>query len=297
MIRIGSKTCDLDVQRVRRERRNHIQTVKRELNKDIFRGPLASGSTLGAREIARFDERSREWWNPRGKFSIIQKFNAVRLEYIIAAIAHRFRRDTEDIDELAGLNLLDIGCGAGVLTEPLAKGGAIVVATDRNAASIDVARRHSLSSGLNFDYRHCLAAAPLETGHTFDVVLNTEVVEHVADQGVLLRQSAALKAPGGLHLVATLNRTAKAWLLAIVGAEYVLGWLPNGTHAWSKFVRPSEARTVLTAGGLAEIEIVGVGYDTLRRRWGQCPNVSVNYMMLSERPAASVGGTRMTDKD
>lgn len=265
--------------------------------KDGLLGALAPDSTLDASEIARFNDRSREWWNPNGKFGIIHTFNAVRRDYIINAIAHRLGRDPEAVDALDGINLLDIGCGAGVLAEPLAKRGANVVAIDASAANIDVARRHALSSGLNIDYRHCLAEALMDTVHTFDVVLNTEVVEHVADQGRFLRQSAELTTPGGLHLVATLNRTTKSWLLAIVGAEYVLGWLPKGTHTWSKFVRPSEARAALTAVGLAEIEIVGVGYDMLRRRWRLSPNVSVNYMMLSERPADVVGGTQMTDKD
>ncbi len=267
------------------------------LNSDSVDGALAPDSTLDTSEIARFDERSREWWNPNGKSGIIHDFNAVRHDYIIDAIAHRLGRDPEAFDALAGINLLDIGCGAGVLAEPLAKRGANVVAIDASAASIDVARRHALSSGLNIDYRHCLAEALLDTVQTFDVVLNTEVVEHVADQRRFLRQSASLTAPGGLHLVATLNRTTKAWLLAIIGAEYVLGWLPKGTHNWSKFVRPSEARAALTAVGLAEIEIVGVGYDMLRRRWRLSPNVSVNYKMSSERPAAGDGETHMMDKD
>ena len=267
------------------------------LQKDSLIGDLAPNSKLEASEIACFDERSWEWWNPNGEFSMIHTFNAVRHDYIINAIAHRLGRDPEAVDALAGINLLDIGCGAGVLAAPLAKRGANVVAIDASAASIDVARRHALSSGLNIDYRHCLAEALLDTVQTIDVVLNTEVVEHVADQGRFLLQSAALAAPGGLHLVATLNQTSKAWLLAIIGAEYVLGWLPKGTHTWSKFVRPSEARAALTAVDLAEIEIVGVGYDMLRRRWRLSPNVSVNYMMLSERPAAADGGAHMTDKD
>jgi len=266
------------------------------LQKDSLFGALAPDSTLDAGEIARFDKRSQEWWNPNGKFGVIHSFNAVRRDYIIDAIARRFGRDPEAVDALAGIRLLDIGCGAGVLAEPLAKRGANVVAIDASAASIDVARRHALSSGLNIDYRHCLAEALLDAGQTFDIVLNTEVVEHVADQGRFLRQSAALTAPGGLHLVATLNRTTKAWLLAIVGAEYVLGWLPKGTHAWSKFVRPSEARAALMAVGLAEIETVGVGYDVLRRRWRLSRDASVNYMMLAERPAVAVGGAQMQDK-
>ncbi len=256
------------------------------LRKDALAGANTANATLDAAEVARFDERSREWWDPNGKFRVIHAFNAVRRDYVIEAIASRRRRDPRSARALEGLRLLDIGCGAGVLAEPLARRGAEIVGIDASSASIDAARRHAEAGGLKIDYRHCLAADLLDAGETFDVVLNTEVVEHVADQDRFLRESAALTAPGGLHLMATLNRTAKAWLFAIVGAEYVVGWLPKRTHAWSKFVRPAEARAVLAGAGLSEIETLGVGYDLLRRRWRILGDASVNYMMLSERPLA-----------
>lgn len=257
------------------------------LRKDALIGAVPVDGTLDPGEIARFDERSNDWWDADGKFKVVHAFNAVRRDYVIDAIARRLGRDPTAAGALDGVRLLDIGCGAGVLAEPLARRGAQVVAIDASAAGIDAARRHAHTAGLKIDYRHCLAADLLAEGETFDVVLNTEVVEHVADQESFLRQSAALTAPGGLHLVATLNRTAKAWLLAIFGAEYVLGWLPKGTHAWSKFVRPREARAILTAAGLSEIETVGVGYDLLRRRWRLSRDVGVNYMMLAERPIST----------
>lgn len=267
------------------------------LRKDSLSGALVLDETLDLGEIARFDARSQEWWDPAGKFGIIHAFNAVRRDYVIDAITRRFGRNPRTTDALAGIRLLDIGCGAGVLAEPLAVRGASIVAIDASAASIDVARRHAQSAGLNIDYRHCLAEDLLDAGQTFDVVLNTEVVEHVADQGLFLRQSAALTAPGGLHLVATLNRTAKAWLLAKIGAEYVLRWLPRGTHAWSKFVRPSEARAALTAAGLAELETIGVVYDVLRRRWRLSQDTHVNFMMLAERPTAADASAQTMDPE
>lgn len=257
------------------------------MRKDALFGVLPADATLDAGEIARFDNRSREWWDPKGKFSVIHAFNAVRRDYVINAVARRHDRDPNSARVLDGVRVLDIGCGAGILAESLARRGAEIVAIDASAASIDAAQRHALGGGLAIDYRHCLAVDLLEAGETFDVVLNTEVVEHVADQPRFLRQSAALTAPGGLHLVATLNRTAKSWLLAIVGAEYVLGWLPKGTHAWSKFVCPAEAHAVLTDAGLTEIETVGVSYDLLRRRWRLSRDTSVNFMMLSKRAVAA----------
>jgi 2-polyprenyl-6-hydroxyphenyl methylase/3-demethylubiquinone-9 3-methyltransferase len=267
------------------------------LQKDSQSGALVSDSTFDLGEVARFDERSRECRDPAGKFGIIHAFNAVRRDYVIDAITRPFGGDPLKADALAGIRLLDIGCGAGVLAEPLAARGASIVAIDASAASIDLAQRHAQSTGRNIDYRHCLAKDVLDAGQTFDVVLNTEVVEHVADQGLFLRQGAALTAPGGLHLVATLNRTAKAWLLAIIGAEFVLRWLPRGTHAWSKFVQPSEARAALTAAGLSELETVCIVYDALRRRWRLFRDTHVNYMMLAERLSTADAGAETMDPE
>lgn len=257
--------------------------------KDRLSSVPALGGTFDAEEVARFDKRAREWWNPDGKFAVIHAFNAVRRDYVVNAVARHFGRPVAAARPLEGLRLLDIGCGAGVLAEPMAQNGADVVAIDASAMSIDVARRHAESSGLDIDYRHCLAEDLVAAGDAFDVVLNAEVVEHVADQPLFLRQSATLTAPGGLHLTATLNRTIKAWALAIFGAEYVLRWLPRGTHAWSKFVGPTEVEAAFTLEGLNTVETVGVGYDVLRRRWKLTTDTSVNYMMLSQRPQCSDG--------
>ena len=257
------------------------------LRKDALAAAPATDGTLDKEEIARFDARARDWWNPEGAFAVIHAFNEVRRDFIIEAACRHFGRNAAAPRPLEGLRLLDIGCGAGVLAEPMAANGAEVVAIDASGPSIDVARRHAKMSGLEIDYRHCLAEDLTAANETYDIVLNTEVVEHVRDQNAFLRQSAALAAPGGMHLMATLNRTAKAWALAIVGAEYVLRWLPRGTHAWSKFVTPTEAKTALTSKGLEAFETVGVAYNPLRRRWRLSKDANVNYMLLAKRPLAA----------
>ncbi|WP_374447999.1 bifunctional 2-polyprenyl-6-hydroxyphenol methylase/3-demethylubiquinol 3-O-methyltransferase UbiG [Stella sp.] len=246
--------------------------------------PLAT-STVDPAEIQRFAAIAEEWWDPDGKFRPLHRFNPVRLEWLRDRIAARFGRDPAGIRPLAGLRLLDIGCGGGLLAEPMARLGAEVTGIDAAQRNVEVARIHAERMGLAIDYRFATAEELVAEGRRFDVVLNMEVVEHVADRDAFLDAAAALVAPGGLMAVATLNRTPKAWLLAILGAEYVLGWLPRGTHEWRKFVRPSEIVGPLRRNGLAVEAMTGVAYDPLRQRWSLAPrDLGVNYMLAAVRP-------------
>ncbi|BBK36231.1 ubiquinone biosynthesis O-methyltransferase [Allostella sp. ATCC 35155] len=243
------------------------------------------GSTVDPAEVARFAAIADEWWDPDGKFRPLHRFNPVRLEWLRNRIAARFGRATGDLRPLAGLRLLDIGCGGGLLAEPMARLGAVVTGIDAAERNVEVARIHAERMGLAIDYRFATAEELVAAGERFDVVLNMEVVEHVADRDAFLDACSALVAPGGLMAIATLNRTAKAWLLAIAGAEYVLGWLPRGTHEWRKFVRPSEIVAALRRNGLSVAAMTGVAYDPLRARWTLAPrDLDVNYMLAATRP-------------
>ena len=248
----------------------------------------AQSTTVDPSEIARFSAIADEWWDPNGKFKPLHRFNPTRLEYIRDRVATHFGRDPRSSQPLAGLRLLDIGCGGGLLSEPMARLGASVVGADAAERNVKTAAVHADRAGLAIDYRHTTAEALAAAGEQFDVVLNMEVVEHVADIGLFMNACAAMVKPGGLMLVATLNRTPKAFALAIVGAEYVLGWLPRGTHTWSKFVKPGELDSALTAGGLSRVEFQGVSFDPLADRWRLTGDLGVNYMALATRPAQNV---------
>ena len=247
----------------------------------------AQSTTVDPSEIARFSAIADEWWDPNGKFKPLHRFNPTRLEYIRDRVATHFGRDPRSAQPLAGLRLLDIGCGGGLLSEPMARLGASVVGADAAERNVKTAAVHADRAGLAIDYRHTTAEALAAAGEQFDVVLNMEVVEHVADIGLFMNACAAMVKPGGLMLVATLNRTPKAFALAIVGAEYVLGWLPRGTHTWSKFVKPGELDSALTAGGLSRVEFQGVSFDPLADRWRLTGDLGVNYMALATRPATN----------
>lgn len=245
----------------------------------------AQSTTVDPSEIARFSAIADEWWDPNGKFKPLHRFNPTRLEYIRDRVASHFGRDPRSAQPLTGLRLLDIGCGGGLLSEPMARLGASVVGADAAERNVKTAAVHAGRAGLAIDYRHTTAEALAAAGEQFDVVLNMEVVEHVADIGLFMNACAAMVKPGGLMLVATLNRTPKAFALAIVGAEYVLGWLPRGTHTWSKFVKPPELDRALSAGGLKRIEFQGVSFDPLADRWRLTGDLGVNYMALATRAA------------
>jgi 2-polyprenyl-6-hydroxyphenyl methylase / 3-demethylubiquinone-9 3-methyltransferase len=238
-------------------------------------------------EIAKFAAMAEAWWDPAGKFRPLHRLNPVRLSYIRDQVAARFGRQALSNRPLAGLRLLDIGCGGGLLCEPLARLGAAVTGIDAAGKNIAVARRHAEQSGIEIDYRQDTAEALAVRDESFDVVLAMEIVEHVADVPAFAAAAARLVAPGGILILSTLNRTAKSFALAILGAEYVLRWLPRGTHDWRRFQRPSELAAALRPHGLALAEAVGVVYSPLADKWRlEARDLDVNYMMRFERGAA-----------
>ena len=237
-------------------------------------------SSIDPAEVERFSRIAAEWWDPNGKFAPLHRFNPVRLGFIRDAAAERFGRDPRTLRPFEGLRLLDIGCGGGLLAEPMRRLGFQVIGVDAAERNVMTARAHAAEQGLDVDYRATTAEQLLADGEPpFDVVLNMEVVEHVADPGDYLRSCARLLKPGGLMVVATLNRTPKAFALAVVGAEYVLGWLPRGTHDWRKFVRPEEIRAHLAGEPVTVQGPFGVAYEPLSGRWRRSPDTGVNYLM------------------
>ncbi len=242
-------------------------------------------TTINDDEIARFTGMAEEWWDPAGKFKPLHKFNPVRLAYIREEVLAHFRRDGTKRRPFEGLSFLDIGCGGGLLCEPMARLGAGVTGADAAEKNIRVAEIHAEQSGLDIDYRATTAETMAAAGEQFDVVLNMEVVEHVDSVPLYLESCAQLVKPGGLMFVATINRTAKAFALAIVGAEYVLGWLPKGTHTYSKFLTPEEISSQLKQNGMSVKDKCGVVYSPVRDEWRKARDMSVNYMMLGEKPA------------
>ena len=245
-----------------------------------------TNGTIDSEEVARFSAMAAEWWDPTGKFKPLHRFNPVRLAYIKQEVCRKFGRDPKTTDAFKGLRFLDIGCGGGLLSEPMARLGAEVVGADPSETNIEIAKLHMQSSGLRIDYRAETAEALAAAGETFDVVLNMEVVEHVADVPLFLQATSSMVRPGGLMFIATINRTLKAYALAIVGAEYVLRWLPKGTHSYEKLVRPEEIEGPLQAAGLSVVDRSGVSYNPLTDSWAQSRDMDVNYMLLAERVQA-----------
>ena len=240
-------------------------------------------ATVDITEVDRFSRLAGQWWDPHGKMAVLHTFNPVRLAYIRDAACRRYGRDPARPPCLDGLRVLDIGCGGGLLCEPLARLGAAVVGADPSGANIAAARLHAEAGGLSIDYRVTAAEALADAGERFDVVLAMEVVEHVADVDLFVSRCAGMVKPGGLMVAATLNRTLKSFALAILGAEYVLRWLPRGTHQWDKFVTPAELERALARAGLRVSDATGVVYHPLSDTWRLSADMAVNYMMVAER--------------
>jgi 2-polyprenyl-6-hydroxyphenyl methylase/3-demethylubiquinone-9 3-methyltransferase len=230
-------------------------------------------------EIARFDELADEWWDPSGPMAPLHRINPARIGWLRDTIARHFRHS--GADPLEGLNIVDIGCGAGLLAEPLSRMGAIVTGLDPAPRSIEIARAHAAATGAELTYREGVVEDLAREHAKFDVVLAMEVVEHVNDVPAFIAAAASLARPGGLFALSTLNRTWKSFALAIVGAEYILRWLPAGTHRWEQFVTPHELAGALRAAGLRVKARQGLTYDPLRRSWRLSSDLAVNYFMAA----------------
>lgn len=239
--------------------------------------------SLDPAEVEKFSRMAAEWWNPAGKFGVLHKFNPVRLDWIKEQVCARLALDPFARQPFAALRLLDIGCGGGLLCEPMARLGAGVVGVDPSDKNIRTASVHAVEMELAIDYR-CATAEDLATaGEQFDIILNMEVIEHVADPAAFTATCMSMLKPGGLMFVATLNRTLKSFGLAIVGAEYVLGWLPKGTHQWEKFITPAELKEWIGANSGSTVAESGVTYHPLADEWRRSNDLSVNYMLVAQK--------------
>lgn len=244
---------------------------------------MSAPSSVDPDEVRRFDALAAQWWDPAGGMAALHRINPARLGYLAQTLARQFGRPGGD---LAGLSILDLGCGAGLIAEPLARLGAAVTGADAAADAIEVARRHAARGDLAIDYRCATAEALAAEGAGFDAVLALEIVEHVTDPAAFLATAASLVRPGGLVVVSTLNRTLKAYALAIVGAERILRWLPRGTHRWDRFLRPEEVEASLRRAGLKPLDRRGLVYDPLRDVWRLSErDLDVNYFVAMRRPA------------
>ncbi|HCO54454.1 MAG TPA: bifunctional 3-demethylubiquinol 3-O-methyltransferase/2-polyprenyl-6-hydroxyphenol methylase [Pelagibacterium sp.] len=241
-------------------------------------------TTISPDEIGKFHKMAEEWWDPNGKFKPLHKFNPVRLAYIREKVIAHFGLDDKAMRPFTGLTLLDIGCGGGLLCEPMARLGATVVGADAGEKNVKIASLHAEQSGLDIDYRATTSEDLAAAGEQFDVVLNMEVVEHVADVPLYLESCCKLVKPGGLMFVATINRTARAYALAIVGAERVLRWLPKGTHSYEKLVTPEEITSITGRNAMQVVDRTGVTFNPLKNEWGKSRDMAVNYMLLLEKP-------------
>ncbi|OIQ33141.1 MAG: bifunctional 3-demethylubiquinol 3-O-methyltransferase/2-polyprenyl-6-hydroxyphenol methylase [Alphaproteobacteria bacterium MedPE-SWcel] len=245
----------------------------------------AQQSTVDPSEVAKFEAMAAEWWDPNGKFKPLHMLNPCRLDYITRQIAGEFDRDLSSPAPFSGLRLLDIGCGGGLLSEPMARLGAEVIGADAAEGNLPVARIHAQQSGLDIDYRHTTAEDLASAGELFDVILNMEVVEHVADPLSYLTATDKLLKPGGLQICSTINRNPKSYAMAIFGAEVVMRWLPRGTHDWSKFITPDELFDLLSQAGLSPVDRKGFVFNPLLWSWSISDrDLSVNYVTASIKP-------------
>jgi 2-polyprenyl-6-hydroxyphenyl methylase/3-demethylubiquinone-9 3-methyltransferase len=246
-------------------------------------GEERTGTTVDREEVDRFAAQSGAWWDPAGSFAPLHRLNPTRLDFIRRELAAHFRRDGRSLRPFEGLSLVDIGCGGGLIAEPMARLGFQVTAIDAADAAIEVAREHAEATGLAIDYRVATAESLAEGGRQYDVALALEIVEHVPDRDAFFAALGRLVRPGGVLVGATLNRTVRSFALGIVAAEYVLGWLPRGTHQWDRFVRPSEFVLGLRRNGFTSSRLAGLTYDPLRGTWSLVDDLSVNYMLTAIR--------------
>ena len=246
-------------------------------------GQTQSSSTVDPSEIAKFTAMADDWWDPQGKFKPLHRLNRARLSYLRDVICQRFGRESKASRPLDGLRLLDLGCGGGLISEPMTRLGAQVVGADMTPVNIEIAKSHAASQSLNIDYRHVSAESLVEAEESFDVVLALEIIEHVADVDLFIDQCCRLVRPGGVLIFSTINRTPKAYAMAIIGAEYVMRWLPKGTHEFDKFVRPEEIASQIDPGVFNVNPPQGLSYDLFQSRWQLSDDTSVNYFLSAYR--------------
>ena len=233
-------------------------------------------NSINKKEIEKFSNMAAEWWDPEGKFKPLHKFNPIRIKYIKENIIKEFQLKNKKYP-LSGINVLDIGCGGGLLSEPICRLGANVTAIDASNKNIAIANLHAKKNNLKINYI-CSSPEKLKTTKKFDVILNMEIVEHVEDVDFFLKSCANLLKKNGLMFVATINKTLKSYIFAIVGAEYVLRWLPIGTHEWEKFVKPEDLKSILIQNNLNLKKIDGMNFNILKDEWNVSKDLSVNYI-------------------
>lgn len=243
-----------------------------------------TSETVDPSEIGKFDRIAQTWWDPEGEFKPLHRMNPIRLDFIRDQVCAQFGKDPRSMRPLNGLTVVDVGCGGGLLCEPMARMGADILGVDASEEAIGVARDHAAAQGLDISYRSDTASALVREGQQFDVVLAMEIVEHVADVPAFLTDVAALAKPGGLVILSTISRTAKSYALAIAGAEYLLRWLPRGTHDWNRFLTPKELEGQVEEAGLAVVDDTGFEYNLPRDRWNRTHDLSVNYALVAEKP-------------
>ena len=233
-------------------------------------------SSVNKKEIEKFSKIASEWWNPDGKFKPLHKFNPIRIRYIKENIINNFKLENKS-KPLSGINILDIGCGGGLLSEPMSRMGANVTGIDASDKNIKIAKLHSKKSNLKINY-FCSSPEKLKVKKKFDVILNMEIVEHVEDVDFFLKSCSNLLKKNGIMFVATINKTMKSYIFAIVGAEYILRWLPIGTHEWEKFVKPEDLKKILIRYNLALDKFNGMNFNFLKNEWSVSSDLSVNYI-------------------
>ncbi|MGH6876957.1 MAG: bifunctional 2-polyprenyl-6-hydroxyphenol methylase/3-demethylubiquinol 3-O-methyltransferase UbiG [Rhizomicrobium sp.] len=257
--------------------------MPRAQRRSLTAAPVHTRSSIDAAEVAKFAALAEEWWNPSGKFAPLHRLNPLRLGFVRDTAVGHFVRDPRALVPFHGLSLIDIGCGGGLLAEPLARQGFAVLGIDAAEENIAAAAAHARDAHAPLSWRCATAEMIAAENHSFDVLLNMEVVEHVADRMAFLESCAALLNPGGLMFVATINKTLKALALAKIGAEYLLGWIPPGTHDWNKFVRPALLCSELEAVGLTILKSQGVSFDPLAWAWRLSSDTDVNYMLVATK--------------
>lgn len=245
---------------------------------------LYDSETVDREQVARFAAQAARWWDADGEAAPLRRINPTRLQFIRDRLAAQFRRDTASLIPFRGLSLLDIGCGAGLVTEPMTRLGFAVTGIDAASEMIDAARAHAEGGGLAIDYRVATAGDLAREGRAFDAVLALEVVEHVPDPDAFIADATRLVAPGGALILSTLNRTSRGFLLGIVAAEHILRWVPTGTHDWRRFRKPSELAPALRRAGLRLDALSGMAYDPIRDRWRLTPDIGVNYLLMAIHP-------------